>query len=201
MHHFLERNFLIPLLGNAWFLYIVLELNQANADRRCEMTALTAFKAQRYFHAMALISREVGMKKPNMLGNLLISTTASMAAQVVQKAWNAFTNVWSPSKRRAVIQTYLGLEPAGSSFQVSSQHSDGFVLLKQQQPLSDAGPSLYGPIDVDAGARSRSQEGDERIRSLFFSMFSLLSKSITKALNIFRPRTPQLKIAEFDENR
>lgn len=61
-----KRRFLVILLTSVRLLQSVLDDSQAKAQIPYQMSVPTGLKAQLYFHAIALLSREVGKKKLNI---------------------------------------------------------------------------------------------------------------------------------------
>lgn len=73
------------------------------------MNVPTVFKAEHYFHAVALTGRECGRKQLNIFQNAVNSTLAGMVVEVVQKSWDALTKPCPPRPLRVAIQPYLVL--------------------------------------------------------------------------------------------
>lgn len=65
--------------------------SQAKAHLPYDMSVATAFEAKLYLHALALMSREVKRKKPNVVQNAIKSTTAGVAVQFAMDALDTLT--------------------------------------------------------------------------------------------------------------
>lgn len=83
-----------------------------------------------YHHAMNFKSREVHKKKLNMNQNAVNSTTAGIAARLMQKAVEGLTNSFSFRSLQADIEPSMSLSPAMIQSQALSQVSGSFVSLK-----------------------------------------------------------------------
>lgn len=94
-HLFHNQNFLITPLKSVLLLQLVLDNSQAKAQLSYEMSAPIVFDAQLYYYVAALMSRKVERKNRNIFRNVLNSTMAAMAGQLVRKALDALK--WSCS--------------------------------------------------------------------------------------------------------
>lgn len=77
-----------------------------------------------------------------------------MTIQLVQKAWETLTTFCLLGTLRVMGQPYLWFNPAEIYFQILSQRLDGFVFLKREETLFEAGSPLQGPDEVDETAKN-----------------------------------------------
>lgn len=63
---FSEGSFLVNLLNDARFWYLVAGNSQVKVHIPCDMSVWTVFETQLYFHAVALIERELTKEKQNI---------------------------------------------------------------------------------------------------------------------------------------
>lgn len=82
------------------------------------MSFLTAFKAQLYHQAKALVSKEVARKKLGVVQNTVNSMLAGMAAQLAQRALDMFKTYCLLEALHSVIHSYLKFNPAVIQFRV-----------------------------------------------------------------------------------
>lgn len=86
---FPKRNPLFNLLNSARFHQIVLDNSRWKKKLRSEMSVPTVFDAYHCFHGIALMTREIGIKRLNIIGKAVISTMTVVAIQSVEKALDA----------------------------------------------------------------------------------------------------------------
>lgn len=82
-HLFCNRKFPVTLLSVTWLLHIVVYNGQSKAHLPNEMKVLTALDVQLYSYSGALMSREAGTKRLNIVQNAMNSTKAGMVIQLV----------------------------------------------------------------------------------------------------------------------
>lgn len=101
-HSFRERNFSVTLLSGLRVLLFVLDNRQAEVHIPYPMSVPTVFKAQLYFHTMALKSKEVGRKKLKIVQCAINSRLIGIVVQL-QKTLDALTKFQLPHLLRIVI--------------------------------------------------------------------------------------------------
>lgn len=126
-----ERSCPVALLNDTCVLRLVLEDSQAKANIPNGMSVPTVFEIQPYFQPVALMSREVGRKTPNMVQNEVNSRSTDMTVQLLQKVSNMLTKACLFETLQVVIQRYLWISPALIQWQVLLQRSYRFVSLKR----------------------------------------------------------------------
>lgn len=140
------------------------------------MRVPTALEAQHYSHAMVLMRREAGGKKPNIVQNEVNCTVASTVVQVAKSAWHALTKRCLLEPLPVVNQTYLWVISAVIQFHVSTQRSDGSMSLNKKRFWKRAHPSRY-PMEW-MPTQEIAAKVDEGIQFLFCPMSKNFSEVI-----------------------
>lgn len=111
-HLFCNLKSFIAVFKGSQFLQLLHVSSQAKALLAYKMSASTAFKAQIYLHAVAMMSREAQRKNLEIVWDAMNITMVGMAVQLVRKAWNALTKSCLLKSSRVLKQLCQWFIPA-----------------------------------------------------------------------------------------
>lgn len=138
------------------------------------------FETEFYLHSFALLSPQVGLKNPSIQLNEVNGTLTEIAIHLAQKTWDELITFCSLGSLRIVILPYMWFNSFVILFQVVSQQTDEFVLLKQPEARFQSETLLLRNDGVEVIAADRSPEVDEVIRFTGYLTLENLNKPIPK---------------------
>lgn len=130
LHVTSDSKFPVALLNSVHFLQLMLDNSQAKAKTMSDISLPASLHVDLCFHAILLISRDVGKKKLKVNRHAVNSTLVSMAASLVHNALDALTKSCSVGLLRALIGPYMWFNFSVIQFRVLLWYSGGFLSLE-----------------------------------------------------------------------